>query len=100
MSLILRHLPWLLRRTLLASIDDGLFAVAKGAAYSALLAFFPLLTSLAAVVVETRTEVVQNYLARFLALDVSPRVLLGTGVKVVKIVLQETENCFAQCVVG
>lgn len=39
-------------------------------------------------------------LARFLALDVSPRVLLGTGVKVVKIVLQETENCFAQCVVG
>ena len=72
MSLILRHLPWLLRRTLLASIDDGLFAVAKGAAYSALLALFPLLTSLAAVVAETRTEVVQNYLARFLGQILPP----------------------------
>ena len=38
-------------------------------------------------------------LAHFLAHDVSPRVLQGTGVKVVKIVLQETENCFAECVV-
>ena len=72
MSLILRHLPWLLRRTLLASIDDGLFGAAKGAAYSALLAFFPLLTSLAAVAVETRTEVVQNYLARFLGQILPP----------------------------
>ena len=72
MSLILRHLPWLLRRTLLASIDDGLFGAAKGAAYSALLAFFPLLTSLAAVAVETRTEVVQNYLALFLSQILPP----------------------------
>ena len=72
MSLILRHLPWLLRRTLLASIDDGLFGAAKGAAYSALLAFFPLLTSLAAVAVETRTEVVQNYLALFLGQILPP----------------------------
>lgn len=38
-------------------------------------------------------------MAQFLALDVSPRVLHGTGVKVVKIVVQETENCFAECVV-
>ncbi len=38
-------------------------------------------------------------IAQFLATDVSPRVLQGTGVKVVKIVVQETENCFAECVV-
>ena len=38
-------------------------------------------------------------MAHFLATDVSPRVLHGTGVKVVKIVVQETENCFAECVV-
>ena len=72
MRLILRHLPWLLRRTLLATIDDGLFGMAKGAAYSALLAFFPLLTSAAAVFVETRTEVVENYLARFLGQILPP----------------------------
>ena len=72
MRLIFRHLPWLLRRTLLASIDDGLFGMAKGAAYSALLAFFPLLTSVAAVFVETRTEVVQGYLARFLGQVLPP----------------------------
>ena len=38
-------------------------------------------------------------MAHFLATDVSLRVLHGTGVKVVKIVVQETENCFAECVV-
>ena len=38
-------------------------------------------------------------LAHFLAVDVSPRVLAGTGVKVTKIVVQETENCWAECVV-
>lgn len=38
-------------------------------------------------------------MARHLACDVAPRVLEGTGVRVVKIVLEETENCFAECVV-
>lgn len=38
-------------------------------------------------------------LAQYLAVEISPRVLQGTGVKVVKIVVQETENCFAECVV-
>jgi membrane protein len=46
--------------------------MAKGAAYSALLAFFPLLTSTAAVFVETRTEVVEDYLARFLGQILPP----------------------------
>ena len=39
-------------------------------------------------------------MAQYLALEVSPKVLSGTGVKVVKIVVQETENCFAECVVA
>ena len=46
--------------------------MAKGAAYSALLAFFPLLTSAAAVFVETRTETAQNLFARFLGQVLPP----------------------------
>jgi membrane protein len=64
---ILRHLPYLLRRTLLASIDDGLFGLAKGAAYSALLSFFPVLTSTATILVQTGANYVQDNLAEFLA---------------------------------
>ena len=63
---ILSHLPYLLRRTLLASIDDGLFAVAKGAAYSALLSFFPVLTSVATIFVQVKADYVQQNLAAFL----------------------------------
>jgi membrane protein len=64
---ILRHLPYLLRRTLVASIDDGLFGIAKGAAYSALLSFFPVLTSAATILVQTGANYVQDNLAAFLA---------------------------------
>ena len=66
MTRIIRHLPALLRRSLLASFDDGLFVVAKGAAYSALLSFFPLLVSTAAIFVQNHTDYVQRALARFL----------------------------------
>lgn len=38
-------------------------------------------------------------MAQYLALEVAPQVLRGTGVKVTKVVVQETENCFAECVV-
>jgi hypothetical protein len=38
-------------------------------------------------------------LAHFLAREVSPRALEGTGVRVTKMMVQETENCFAECVV-
>ena len=37
----MRHLLYLLRRAFFASFDDGLFTIAKGAAYSALLSFSP-----------------------------------------------------------
>jgi len=64
---ILRHLPYLLRRTLIASIDDGLFAIAKGAAYSALLSFFPVLTSVATLFVQFRADYVQRNVTAFLS---------------------------------
>src|SRR5258708_15854093 len=59
-----RSLPYLLQRTLLAAIDDGCFSIAKGAAYSALLSFFPVLTSAATIMVMTRAD--------FVSLTVSP----------------------------
>lgn len=67
----LRQLPWLLRRTLIASIDDGLFAIAKGAAYSGLLSLFPVLTSAAAISIQIRADYVRQKIAVFLS-NVAP----------------------------
>ena len=72
MRQILRHLPYLLRRTLVASIDDGLFGIAKGAAYSALLSFFPVLFSAATILVQTGANYVQINLETFLAQILPP----------------------------
>jgi membrane protein len=69
--LTLRTLLWLLRRSLMAAFDDGCFGIAKGAAYSALLSFFPVLTSAAAILVQTRAEFVSNILQGFLS-DIVP----------------------------
>jgi len=49
-----------------ACIDDGCFGIAKGAAYSALLSFFPVLTSAATILVQTRADVVARGLQLFL----------------------------------
>lgn len=68
----LRTLAWLLRRSLVAAFDDGCFSIAKGAAYSALLSFFPVLTSAAAILVQTRAEFVSRTLERFLSVVVPP----------------------------
>jgi membrane protein len=67
-----RNLPFLLRRTLFAAIDDGLFGIAKGAAYSALLSFFPILTSVAVILVQTGAKYVQSGITRFLSKVVPP----------------------------
>jgi len=67
-----RNLPFLLRRTLFAAIDDGLFGIAKGAAYSALLSFFPVLTSVAVILVQTGAKYVQSGITRFLSRVVPP----------------------------
>jgi len=72
---ILRYLPTLLRRTLTASFDDGLFTIAKGAAYSALLSLFPVLASAATILIQTRADYVRRALASFLTQVLPP----GTG---------------------
>src|SRR5262245_20922984 len=63
---------WLLRRSLISTFNDGCIGAAKGAAYSAMLAFFPLLTSAAAIMVQTRTEFVAATLEGLLSQIVPP----------------------------
>jgi len=69
---VIRHLPYLLKRTVLSALDDGTFGIAKGAAYSALLSFFPILTSAATILVQTRADFVARTLAGFLQQIVPP----------------------------
>jgi len=73
--------PYLLRRSILAAFDDGCFTIAKGAAYSALLSFFPVLTTAATVLVQSRAAFVSNTLEKFLSQAVPP----GTQDVVVKV---------------
>ena len=47
---------WLLRQSLISTLDDGCFGYAKAAAYSALLCFFPVLTSAAAILTNYADE--------------------------------------------
>jgi membrane protein len=65
-------LAWLLRRSLFATFDDGCLSTAKGAAYSALLAFFPVLTSAGTILVQTRAEWVSRSLEDTLSAIVPP----------------------------
>ena len=60
-----------LRAAFQATYEDGCFGIAKGAAYSSLLAFFPVITTLAAVLVQTNAEAVARTTARLLY-DVIP----------------------------
>lgn len=66
MRLTFRNFAWLLRQTIVASFDDDCFGIAKGAAYSALLSFFPVLTSAAAILVQTRADFVARTIQNFL----------------------------------
>ena len=72
MRLTFHNLAWLLRQSFVASIDDGCFGIAKGAAYSALLSFFPVLTSAAAILVQTRADFVAKTIQSFLSEIVPP----------------------------
>lgn len=63
---------WLLRRSIFAAFEDGCLAIAKGAAYSALLSFFPVLTSAATILVQTRAEFVSKTLEDVLSQIVPP----------------------------
>ncbi len=62
----------LLRRSLLAALDDGCLSVAKGAAYSALLSFFPVLASAATILVEVRADFVSRTIENALSEVVPP----------------------------
>ncbi|MBI3471526.1 MAG: YihY/virulence factor BrkB family protein [Candidatus Solibacter usitatus] len=71
------RLPWtryphLLRQTLLSAIDDNCLGIAKAAAYSALLSFFPVLTSAAAILVQAKAEFVSAIISSFLFEVVPP----------------------------
>lgn len=72
MRLTPRHLFWLLRRSVLGAMDDNCFGIAKAAAYSALLAFFPVLASAATILLETRAAFFSDMLERSLSQIVPP----------------------------
>jgi membrane protein len=61
----------LLHTAVVASIEDGLFGIAKGAAYSSLLSFFPIMTTLATLLVQARADAVSRTIVRLL-FDVVP----------------------------
>jgi membrane protein len=67
-----RTILWLLRRSFIAALDDGCIGVAKGAAYSALLSFFPVLTSAATVLVQSHAEFVSRTIESGLSEIVPP----------------------------
>jgi len=60
-----------LRAAFQTTYEDGCFGIAKGAAYSSLLAFFPVLTTLAAILVQANADAVARTIARLLY-DVIP----------------------------
>jgi membrane protein len=67
-----RRFVWLLRHTILAAVDDNCFGIAKGAAYSALLSFFPVLTAAATILVQARASFVSTRIERALSEIVPP----------------------------
>ncbi len=60
------------RRAFIAGHEDGCFGIAKAAAYSALLSFFPVLTSVTAILVQANAEAVSRVMSQFLFEVVPP----------------------------
>ena len=67
-----RMFLWLVRRAMASAFDDNCFGIAKGAAYSALLSFFPVLTSAATILLQTRAAFVSRMLESTLSQIVPP----------------------------
>jgi membrane protein len=67
-----RTFGFLLRRTVAAAFADDCFGIAKGAAYSALLSFFPILASSAAILLQTGVPFVSRALENWLSEIVPP----------------------------
>src|SRR3954464_10655252 len=63
---------WLIRRAFIAGYEDNCYGIAKGAAYSVLLSSFPVLTTLAAILVQIRAESIARLLSDFLLRIVPP----------------------------
>jgi membrane protein len=61
-----------LSQAFVASYEDNVFGIAKGAAYSSLLAFFPVLASLAAILFRVNAQSVARVLSRLLFEVVPP----------------------------
>jgi membrane protein len=61
-----------LRQACVAAYEDNCFGIAKGAAYSSLLAFFPVLASIAAILARVNAESVARALTRLLFQVVPP----------------------------
>lgn len=70
-ALVARTL-WLIRRAFIAGFEDNCYGIAKGAAYSVLLSSFPVLTTLAAILVQVRAESIAGLLSDFLLRVVPP----------------------------
>jgi membrane protein len=62
----------LVRRAFIAAYEDGCYGIAKGAAYSVLLSSFPVLTTLAAILVQIRAESIARLISDFLMRIVPP----------------------------
>jgi membrane protein len=66
------RLRWLLWRAGICLYEDGCLGIAKSAAYSGLLSFFPVLTAIALILVRFRAEQVADVISRFLFEVVPP----------------------------
>lgn len=62
----LARFGWLFRRAWVAAYEDNCFGIAKGAAYSALLSFFPMLTTTIAILVQANAESVSRVITKIL----------------------------------
>ena len=62
---------WLLWRAFLSAWEDNCFSIAKGAAYSSLLSFFPVMTSLTTILVQANATEISTEITLFL-FDVAP----------------------------
>jgi membrane protein len=58
---------WFFRRAWVAAYEDNCFGIAKGAAYSSLLSVFPVLTTVAAILVQANAQGVSRVLGRWIS---------------------------------
>jgi membrane protein len=69
---LVKHGFWLLRRAVVAANQDDCFSIAKGAAYSFLVALFPILTMMTSLLVHARAGDIAQVIATFIMEVVPP----------------------------